>query len=44
MESIEVGRAADDEVKAGCMAIDEATHAVHHSYPCLFGMHDHKPD
>ena len=35
-----LGRAAEDEVKAGRMTIDEATSAVHHSILRLFGLPD----
>lgn len=35
-----LGRAAEDEVKAGRMTIEEATSAVHHSFLRLFGMPD----
>lgn len=33
-----LGRAADDEVKAGRMTVEEAQHAVHHSVLRLLGM------
>jgi AcrR family transcriptional regulator len=33
-----VGRAAEDEVKAGRMTIEDATSAVHHSFLRLFGL------
>ena len=39
-----VGRAAEDEVKAGRMTIEEATSAVHHSFLRLFGIQDPTPD
>jgi hypothetical protein len=39
-----LGRAAEDEVKAGRMTIDDATRAVHHSFLRLFGLHDPAPD
>ena len=35
-----LGRAAEEEVKAGRMTIDEATHAVHHSFLRLLGLAD----
>ena len=38
-----IGRAAEDEVKAGRMTIAEATSAVHHSFLRLFGLHDPPP-
>ena len=38
--ALALGRAAEDEVKAGRMTIDQATHAVHHSYLRLFGIQD----
>jgi AcrR family transcriptional regulator len=38
-----IGRAAEDEVKAGRMTIADATSAVHHSFLRLFGMHDPTP-
>ncbi|MGA8462445.1 MAG: TetR/AcrR family transcriptional regulator [Streptosporangiaceae bacterium] len=41
--ALAVGRAAEDEVKAGRMTIDEASHAVHHSYLRLFGIQDPTP-
>jgi hypothetical protein len=41
--ALALGRAAEDEVRAGWMNIDEATHAVHHSYLRLFGIQDRKP-
>jgi hypothetical protein len=34
--ALALGRAAEDEVKAGRMTIDQASHAVHHSYLRLF--------
>jgi len=33
-----IGRAAEDEVKAGRMSIDDARNAVHHSFLRLFGL------
>jgi AcrR family transcriptional regulator len=41
--SLAVGRAAEDEVKAGRMTIEEATSAVHHSFLRLFGLPDPGP-
>jgi len=38
--ALALGRAAEDEVKAGRMTIEEATHAVHHSYLRLFGIQE----
>ena len=38
--SLALGRAADEEVKAGRMTIEEATHAVHHSFLRLLGAAD----
>jgi len=38
--ALALGRAAEDEVKAGRMTIAEATHAVHHSFLRLFGIQD----
>ena len=38
--SLAVGRAAEEEVKAGRMTIEEATHAVHHSFLRLLGAAD----
>ena len=38
--ALALGRAAEDEVKAGRMTIEEATHAVHHSFLRLFGIQD----
>jgi AcrR family transcriptional regulator len=35
-----LGRAAEDEVKAGRMSIEEASHLVHHSFLRLFGLPD----
>jgi AcrR family transcriptional regulator len=35
-----LGRAAEDEVKAGRMTIEEATHAVHRSFLRLLGVAD----
>ena len=34
--ALALGRAAEDEVKAGRMTTDQASHAVHHSYLRLF--------
>ncbi len=39
-----LGRAAEDEVKAGRMTTDEATSAVHHSLLRLFGLPDRAQD
>jgi AcrR family transcriptional regulator len=36
--SLALGRAADDEVKAGRMSIEQASHAVHHSFLRLLGV------
>lgn len=36
--SLALGRAADEEVKAGRMTIEEASHAVHHSFLRLLGV------
>ena len=36
--SLSLGRAAEDEVKAGRMTVEDATHAVHHSFLRLFGL------
>ena len=41
--ALALGRAAEEEVKAGRMTIDEASHAVHHSYLRLFGIQDPTP-
>ena len=41
--ALALGRAAEDEVKAGRMTIDEASHAVHHSYLRLFRIQDPPP-
>ena len=41
--ALAVGRAAEDEVQAGRMTIDEASHAVHHSYLRLFRIQDPTP-
>ena len=41
--SLALGRAAEEQVKAGQMTIDEATHAVHHSFLRLLGVHDPRP-
>jgi hypothetical protein len=38
--SLALGRAAEDEVKAGRMTIEDATHAVHHSFLRLLGVAD----
>jgi AcrR family transcriptional regulator len=38
--SLAVGRAAEEEVKAGRMTIEEATYAVHHSFLRLLGAAD----
>jgi hypothetical protein len=38
-----IGRAAEDEVKAGRMTVVDATSAVHHSFLRLFGLHDSTP-
>jgi AcrR family transcriptional regulator len=38
--SLALGRAAEDEVKAGRMTTAEATHAVHHSFLRLLGAAD----
>ena len=38
--ALALGRAAEDEVKAGRMTIEEATHAVHHSFLRLFGIQE----
>jgi len=38
--SLALGRAAEDEVKAGRMTTEEATHAVHHSFLRLLGVAD----
>ena len=38
--ALALGRAAEDEVKAGRMTIAEASHAVHHSFLRLFGLRD----
>ena len=35
-----LGRAAEDEVQAGRMTTDEASHAMHHSFLRLFGLPD----
>lgn len=35
-----LGRAAEEQVKAGSMTIEEASHAVHHSFLRLLGMAD----
>jgi hypothetical protein len=41
--ALALGRAAEDEVKAGRMTIDEASHAVHHSFLRLFRIQDPTP-
>jgi hypothetical protein len=41
--ALALGRAADDEVKAGRMTIDQASRAVHQSFLRLFGIQDPKP-
>ena len=41
--ALALGRAAEDEVKAGRMTIDQASHAVHHSYLRLFRIQDPAP-
>ncbi len=38
-----LGRAAEDEVKAGRMTVEDATSAVHHSFLRLFGLQDPPP-
>jgi len=38
--SLAIGRAAEEEVKAGRMAIEDASHAVHHSFLRLLGIAD----
>ncbi len=38
-----LGRAAEDEVKAGRMTIEDATSAVHHSFLRLFGLQEPTP-
>ena len=38
--ALALGRAAEDEVKARRMTIEEATHAVHHSFLRLFGIQE----
>ncbi len=38
--ALALGRAAEDEVKAGRMTIEEATRAVHHSFLRLFGIQE----
>jgi hypothetical protein len=38
--SLALGRAADEEVKAGRMTIEEATQAMHHSFLRLLGVVD----
>jgi AcrR family transcriptional regulator len=41
--ALALGRAADDEVKAGRMTIEDATSAVRHSFLRLFGLQDPTP-
>jgi AcrR family transcriptional regulator len=41
--ALALGRAAEDEVKAGRMTIEDATSAVHHSMLRLFGLQDPAP-
>lgn len=41
--ALALGRAADDEVKAGRMTIEDATSAIHHSVLRLFGLPDPAP-
>ena len=42
--ALALGRAADDEVKAGRMTIEEASHAVHHSFlRLLSARNDRRP-
>ena len=38
--SLALGRAAEEEVKAGRMTIEEATNAMHHSFLRLLGAED----
>jgi len=38
-----IGRAAEDEVKAGRMTIEDACNAVHLSFLRLFGLQDPAP-
>lgn len=38
-----LGRAAEDEVKAGRMTVEDATSAVHHSFLRLFGLQGSAP-
>jgi AcrR family transcriptional regulator len=38
-----LGRAAEDEVRAGRMTVEDATTAVHHSFLRLFGLPDSRP-
>jgi len=38
--SLALGRAAEEEVKAGRMTTEEATHAMHHSFLRLLGVVD----
>ena len=42
--SLALGRAAEEEVKAGRMTIEDATHAVHHSFLRLLGVADSTQD
>ena len=41
--ALALGRAAEDEVKAGRMTTEEATTTVHHSFLRLFGLDDPRP-
>jgi len=41
--SLALGRAAEEEVKAGRMTTEEATHAMHHSFLRLLGAADSPP-
>ena len=36
--ALALGRAAEDEVKTGRMTVEQASHAVHHSFLRLFGL------
>jgi hypothetical protein len=36
--SLAIGRAAQEEVKAGRMPIEEASRAVHHGFLCMLGL------
>jgi len=38
-----LGRIAEDEVKAGRMTVEEATHAVRHGFLRLLGLPDQEP-